>query len=380
MPPKQVIPLNAIEAEIQSRLWERTLPYIRQALLLAALLFLAFIGWDNLVDPGPEAATLVERLLAAAFFIGCYMLVAYTRTGRRFLAVIYIASVLVATVMLMWILLKLPNGYVLGHSGFLTIAMVAMIIGPRLAVSMPLVLLSLVIPNAGVFLLLGTGVETAGMPDAATATALAAIHLGAAVLALALIIVHDRLQQGTMLDNVQLEQLAGTDPLTALQNRRQLQADFNRERARQRRHKLSIGVLELDIDHFKRVNDIHGHGVGDEVLRALAKRWRSLIREIDVLARIGGEEFVVLLPETGYDGAAELAERLRAETASHPVTTSAGDLDITVSIGIALAAPGQGGLDSVLERADHALYQAKRNGRNRCERVDTGADAAAVTA
>lgn len=368
--------MNDIEAEIQNRLWERTIPYIRQALLIAALLFLAFMGWDRLVNPDREISTLAERLLTAAFFTGSYTLIAGTRIGRRFVAVIYIVNVLVATVMSMWVLLKLPGGYELGHSSFLIITMVVMIIGPRLPVSVPLVLLSLVIPNAGVFLLLGAGVETAGMPEPGAAAALAAIHIGAAVLAVALIVVHDRLQRRILLDNVQLEQLAGTDPLTTLQNRRQLQAEFNRERARQRRHKQLIGVLELDIDHFKRVNDTHGHGVGDEVLRALARRWRSLIREVDVLARIGGEEFVVLVPETDYDGATELAERLRTGTASQPVTTSAGDLDITVSVGIALAAPGQGGLDNVLGRADQALYQAKRSGRNRCEFVEATQDAA----
>jgi len=150
-----------MEAELQARWWERTLPYIRVALLFAALLFLAFIGWDGLVDPGGEVATLAVRLETAAFFIACYGLITYTRAGRRWVPAVYIAGVLVATVMTMWILLKLPDGYELGHSSFLTITLAVMVIGPRRAVSIPLVLASLVIPNAGVLLLLGAGIEAA---------------------------------------------------------------------------------------------------------------------------------------------------------------------------------------------------------------------------
>jgi len=368
--------MTELEAEIQTRLWERTLPYIRLVLLLAALLFLGFLAWDRLMHAGGQTETLALRLATAGFFVASYWLVAHSRFGRRYIPVIYIADALVATVMALWILLKLPHGYELGHSSFLVITMVIMVIGPTRWVSIPLALASLLIPNLGVLVLIGAGVEMPGMPTAWTALTLGVIHLGAAVVVVGLITIHDRLQRRILLDNVHLEQLASTDPLTALENRRQLQSEFERERARQRRHKQPIGVLELDIDHFKRINDSHGHGVGDEVLRSLAQRWRSLIRGVDVLARIGGEEFVVLMPETSAEGARQLAERLRASTASQTVPTSAGELDITISVGIALATLDGGGLDKVLERADQALYQAKRNGRNRCEIFEAEQDAA----
>ncbi|HSH41773.1 MAG TPA: GGDEF domain-containing protein, partial [Arenicellales bacterium] len=114
--------------------------------------------------------------------------------------------------------------------------------------------------------------------------------------------------------------------------------------------------------------------------RYLTQRWRSLIREVDDLARIGGEEFVVLMPETDVEGAMEAAERLRAATAAEPVSTAAGNLYITVSIGLALALPEEDGLEQVLQRADRALYRAKAGGRNRCEPDRPDAEPAAQAA
>lgn len=359
--------MNDTDTELQTRLWERTFPFIRNTLLAASFLFIAFLAWDRLVDTSGTANTLPARLVAGAYFALMYLLVAHTRIGRRHLKTIYIVSVPVASLLLLWIQLQIEGAYLLGQGGFLAVAMVVIVIGPTLRVAIPLALSALVLPDVAVLVLAHAGAAMPGMPDADTALSLTLLDLGIGVVIVVLLVVQDRLQIQTLMDNMHYEQLAGTDPLTAVQNRRQLQAEFARERARQRRHALPIGVLELDIDHFKQVNDVHGHGVGDEVLRYLTQRWRGLIREIDVLARVGGEEFVVLLPETDGEGAQESAERLRAYTASDPVSTSIGPLDITVSIGATVASPDDRGLDDVMSRVDRALYRAKHNGRNRCE-------------
>lgn len=362
--------MNPIETELQIRLWERTFPVIRSSLLAASLLFLAFVAWDMRMDTSGTANTLPYRLAAAGYFALMYVLVTFTRTGRRSVKPIYITSVLVAALALLWILLQIEGAYVIGHGSFLAVAMAVIVIGPTLWVAIPLALGTLAVPNAVVLGMSWLNLDVPGMPGFDVALNVALIDLGIGALVVVLLLVHDRLQIRMLMDNMHYEQLAGTDPLTAVHNRRQLQAQFARERARQRRHGLPIGVLEIDIDHYKRVNDAHGHGVGDEILRSLTRRWRGVIREIDTLARIGGEEFVVLLPETDSMGARESAERLRANTESEPVATSVGPLDITVSVGVALALPDDGGLDETFKRVDRALYRAKANGRNRCEFAD----------
>jgi len=369
---RDTFPDSSIEAEIEVRLWERTLPYIRRTLLAAACLILAFLAWDIRVDPTGQANTVFERVASSAFFALSYLLVSFTRFGRRRPDVIYIVNALMAPVLLLWILMQIPGAYVLAHSAFLAVTMVVMVIGPTVRVSILLVLASLATPNVTVLLGLALGMRLPGLPDAATAVNLALVHLAVSALAVVLILVHTRLQRQVIIDNVQLEQLAGTDPLTAVHNRRQLELEYLREQARQRRHGRDMAVLELDIDHFKKVNDTYGHGVGDEVLRSLSRRWQSLVREVDVLARVGGEEFVLLLPEINEKGARETAERLRSRTAAEVVSTSAGELRVTISIGVTLVEPDGGSLDSIIDRVDHALYEAKRNGRNRCEFI--GAD------
>jgi diguanylate cyclase (GGDEF)-like protein len=127
----------------------------------------------------------------------------------------------------------------------------------------------------------------------------------------------------------------------------------------------ALSLLLLDIDHFKSINDGFGHPVGDEVLRELASRCRSLLRGRDLMARIGGEEFVVLLPETKAAEAAEIGERLRGAFARAPVTTQGGPIAVTISMGGATLAVGGETLDGLLKRADVALYEAKHGGRNR---------------
>jgi diguanylate cyclase (GGDEF)-like protein len=157
--------------------------------------------------------------------------------------------------------------------------------------------------------------------------------------------------------------LATMDDLTRVFNRRHLFELGERELKRHHRLKHPFAALMVDIDYFKRVNDQHGHAVGDEVLRVLAERATLQTREIDILGRYGGEEFAVLLPETQLEEALEIAERLR-RSAQGPMTIGDLELAVTISVGVTNADEDLG-LSHLLQRADAALYQAKREGRNR---------------
>ena len=126
-----------------------------------------------------------------------------------------------------------------------------------------------------------------------------------------------------------------------------------------------LGALLLDLDHFKRINDTFGHGRGDDVLAAVAEAMRGVVRASDFVGRYGGEEFLILLPDTDVTGAAEAAEKLR--TAVARVKIPAIDRDITASIGVAILAQDGSDTDALIRNADRALYSAKANGRNRVE-------------
>jgi diguanylate cyclase (GGDEF)-like protein len=178
--------------------------------------------------------------------------------------------------------------------------------------------------------------------------------------------------------NVELAALAVTDPLTQLHNRRYFMTRSDEELRRSQRYGGPFTILLLDVDHFKKVNDTHGHQVGDDVLVAVARRLRSTLRSTDVLARYGGEEFVVGLPETSVDGARAIAERLRASIEAEIVP--AMGRAVTASIGVATLLPDTPSVVAMLESADAALYSAKRAGRNRVEIAAIPADSSGAAA
>ncbi|WP_459903855.1 GGDEF domain-containing protein [Catenuloplanes indicus] len=176
-------------------------------------------------------------------------------------------------------------------------------------------------------------------------------------------------QAAVAVENVRVheeaQRLSLTDPVTGLWNYRYLQESIRREVERASRFGRTLAVLVLDLDHFKAVNDTYGHAVGDAVLVEFARRVRAGLREVDLAFRQGGEEFVVLLPETDSDGAATVAERLGAAVRDSPVPVSGGlRVPVTVSIGIAVY-PRHGAVaQRVLDAADEAVYAAKRAGRD----------------
>jgi two-component system cell cycle response regulator len=160
--------------------------------------------------------------------------------------------------------------------------------------------------------------------------------------------------------------LALTDELTGLYNRRYLFAHLDQLLGRVAKDGISVAVLMFDIDHFKQVNDTYGHPAGDDVLRELSSRTTNSVRSVDLVARFGGEEFVVVMPETDLSIAAGVAERLRVAVGRDPFTITADGsaLPLTISIGVTAVAGPEDDRDTMLKRADDALYMAKRRGRN----------------
>lgn len=169
----------------------------------------------------------------------------------------------------------------------------------------------------------------------------------------------------------ELRLLATTDALTGLANRREFFARAGQEILRAQRNGGALSLLMLDLDHFKRVNDQYGHAVGDQVLQALASALQSRVRRIDLLARIGGEEFVLLMPESDREAALAAGERLRQ--AATELSVGEAGVRIHLSVGVSFAAhiPADSPLDdflqALLQEADTALYVAKQRGRNRVE-------------
>ena len=164
--------------------------------------------------------------------------------------------------------------------------------------------------------------------------------------------------------NAELDVIGRTDALTGLFNRRHIEERLNEVASTARRHGFTFGVVMLDIDHFKNVNDTVGHAGGDTVLREFATRTRRVLRQEDIPGRWGGEEFLLVLPHTDLEGIAKLGERVRAAVAAEPFALDdGGQLAVTVSCG---GAVGEGfEPEELVKRADAALYEAKESGRNR---------------
>lgn len=160
--------------------------------------------------------------------------------------------------------------------------------------------------------------------------------------------------------------MTDVDPLTGLLNRAALQRDLEREVEQARRTGASLCVAMIDADHFKQVNDTHGHGFGDSVLEELADRFEAALRPVDRVFRYGGEEFVMVLPDTDLTDALQVVERLRQIVSETPITEDGMSVHQTVSAGVAVARPDDQA-EALVGRADAALYEAKTSGRNRVD-------------
>jgi diguanylate cyclase (GGDEF)-like protein len=207
-----------------------------------------------------------------------------------------------------------------------------------------------------------------GQPALLIAPKILNLMAGAAVLGLLLwrwlpLAVHERGQAEQHVSD--LEMLTAVDWLTGIYNRRHFETLARAELARAQRYMRPLSILMIDIDHFKPINDQHGHAAGDRVIQAVAAICRGAKRDSDVVARLGGDEFALLLPETTEEAATLFAERLRVQIDDCTPTVAGEKLALTVSIGIASATLNMSGLEALMRRADQALYEAKRAGRDR---------------
>lgn len=162
-----------------------------------------------------------------------------------------------------------------------------------------------------------------------------------------------------------LKEMSIKDGLTGVYNRGHMEVRLDQELTRFQRYRGALSVIMLDVDNFKRINDSYGHQIGDDVLVQVTGRLTESIRSTDILGRYGGEEFVIVLPNTRAEGALSFAERLRAAVAATDITASSEQVPVTVSIGIAEAGIDTDGAGALLRQADLALYVSKKSGRNR---------------
>ena len=165
--------------------------------------------------------------------------------------------------------------------------------------------------------------------------------------------------------NEQLYEFATTDDMTTLFNRRHFLETAQRELNQLQRTKKMGAVLMIDIDHFKNINDSHGHAAGDQILIEVAKALKDNLRDYDIVGRIGGEEFAMFLPNSPIETAIQIAERIRAKTANLSTSFQQKSISLTISVGLTAIQENENNIDSLINRADKALYQAKDSGRNR---------------
>lgn len=163
---------------------------------------------------------------------------------------------------------------------------------------------------------------------------------------------------------IKLREISDTDQLTGLFNRRKLEYELALHYASFKRHSLPMSIFIFDLDHLKKINDVQGHNAGDDVILAIADICRVALRETDIACRFGGDEFVVVLPNTGMQDALQFAQRFR-ECANQALSCFAIDgVSVTVSIGVSVTLSADSSYEDALKRADEALYEAKRQGRN----------------
>ena len=299
---------------------------------LRAFLRLPVLRWRDL--PGP----LLQLAVSATF-----LWVVPSLTARIVLGALLVAVVLIEAARTLWIHAPRPQPMAYHVVGVSLVVMVVILLGRAVAQAF--------------FAPVGDPLQATVMQGAVYMMA----NLAPLIATLGfLLILNDRLQ-------AELQRLAQHDPLTGLVNRRALEAAAARLLADPA---AALAVVAIDADHFKRINDRHGHAAGDAVLVALAERLRAGAGPGDVVGRLGGEEFVLLLPGATADAARERAEALRVAVSAAPVPVDDRALAVSVSIGVALRRPGQDDLETLLRAADRAMYAAKAAGRDRVAVAD----------
>lgn len=340
------------EEQYQSWLSERQLPATLQILGFVAFSILAFGAWDYWLSRASIQLTWPIRCLAL-FIVGiCFLLLRFTSVVNHWRVVTLVSSCALFALLLL-ILVRLQEGPSLGTAGLLLSAFLLRVHSPRLAFfaavfnALALVVVYSIwtvdhrtLLNSEIFLLMAS---------------LGNITLNSA---------DDRGDRQKFALEWQLQRIATTDGLTGASNRRYFSEKLDDEIERAHRYGYPLTLILLDIDRFKSVNDTRGHGDGDEALKVVASIGIESGRGSDVFARLGGEEFVLLLPHTDLDAGCSIAERLRIRIEEQPIFGESGQFFVTSSFGVAGLRRNETG-DTLVARADTCLYLAKNSGRNR---------------
>jgi diguanylate cyclase (GGDEF)-like protein len=323
--------------------------------------FLGFALWEASYDLGLLRKTWALRLGLAAFFVVAGFL------PRRFPSWAEILYVLAGIVCCMGVLIlgtMVPQGRLLAFGGCLMTLSFAFVLSHEIG---------RVVRSAGVvFATVNVGALTLGY-SVRDVCEFDGYLVATSMVLLVASVIQERAQREAFCLDAQLRDLAHTDPLTSLANRRYLEQGLARFLALADRNLTPISLLAIDLDHFKSVNDTHGHAVGDAILKGVAQILSGELRATDLFARTGGEEFVAVLPLAPLEGGRVVAERLRKRIEGALFPSGTATVRITMSVGLAERRPGEGGTD-LLRRADEALYRAKRRGRNRVEEEEPEPD------
>ena len=328
-------------------------PLVVPTVVAAVLMIAGFVGWDQMRDPGHLGLAAGVRLGGSVAVLALLAIVRQVR-GLSF-RVQALAMYCAIYALQAAIGVALGADSPLQMPGLLIVMFFGVMALPHASDSLVNVLLAAV----SVPLVLPRHPHEADVVyEVAHFATVVALVWGACALL-------ERLSAQSFAYRSRLQQEASTDALTGLHNRREFESGMVREMERARRMGVPLSLAILDIDFFKRINDQHGHDVGDAVLREVAATLQRLIRKSDLLARIGGEEFALVMLGTQPPGAWVVLERLRAAIAALHVTAGTGDIGCTISIGITDRVDSDTDWPTMYKRADRALYEAKEGGRNR---------------
>ncbi len=342
------------EVQFREQLEKVFLSKLRWGFLAAALLFAAFTWLDLTLDPHSLERNWLVRGSAVTGYLALY-LTARWRGARRFVTALFLAGIVIGAASLTWISLGMPEaGQTLAVGSLMLVIALTAAVGPAFRVAVFAYATQIGVSNA---------VAVTHSAPASFLIAVNAFVFAGAITGALMALVTDRLSRRAFKLQLELEVMATRDPLTGARNRGSFMTLAAEELRRTDRYGGPLSLLLLDIDRFKSINDSHGHPAGDAVIRALVDASLLQLRTVDVLGRVGGEEFAVLLPQTALPAAVAMAERLREALAAVRVPHGEHPLSFTVSIGAAERSAGEP-LDRMIFRADEALYAAKHGGRN----------------
>ena len=315
------------------------------------LVIILFNAWDWLIDPANAVATLAVRIALVLAGSIAYTMTSLPWTPTQRCAHIYLTHV--GAIVICEYLLR--DGFLYGVAGIAVCTFIPAVI----TLSLRIFFLLLLLPTV-----MFVALSAHNLPELAFANGLMLYLFSVGLAAIVLLVVR-AFHRRAFLSEQRLLHVSRHDSLSGAYNRGFLTELAEREVALAIRHGRPLAAAMLDIDHFKCVNDTYGHDIGDQVIQKLAATCTENLRTIDHFGRVGGEEFVCVLPETGKAEALSCAERLRQAIEALSIDTQQGELHFTVSVGVALLNPELASWAALLKDADTALYKAKNDGRNR---------------